>query len=220
MMIPSPSTGRPNREPSTLRRDALDAYFDRIGAVPLLSRSDEIAIAKRLERAELDIARALVRARPATRELVCIADELCAGTVYIREVTRRTIDQGDDDVAERTRILSIFEPIRELVRIERHGGRTVPPTRAIARAERALAELRPARALLDRVIGVLGQDPSDEQGPGAPALASDRVARHEILVSIRDDEREVVRARGELVSANLRLVASIAKKYVHRVRRR
>ena len=178
MMMPSPSTASPNREPSTLRRDALAAYFDKIGTVPLLSRSEEIAIAKRLEGAELDIARALVRSRPATRELVCIADELRAGKVYIREVTRRTIDLGDDDVAERTRILNLFGPIRDL--------------------------------------GVLGQDPLDQQGPGAPALAPDHLARREILVRIREDERRVGRARAELVSANLRLVASIARKYVHR----
>ena len=216
MMMPSPSTASPNREPSTLRRDALAAYFDKIGTVPLLSRSEEIAIAKRLEGAELDIARALVRSRPATRELLCIADELRAGKVYIRQVTRRTIDLGDDDVAERTRILNLFGPIRDLMRIERRGGRRVTPTRAIARAERALAELRPARTLLDRVIGVLGQDPLDQQGPGAPALAPDHLARREILVRIREDERRVGRARAELVSANLRLVASIARKYVHR----
>jgi RNA polymerase primary sigma factor len=128
------------------RSDSFTAYMARVGDSPLLTYAAERELARRIENAERAVARALFRC-PASRDvLVEIAEDLAAGRIKAREVTRRpmSLNDGDDEQSW----LSVFA---ELVRsLDVVGGSTPAPAAGVDRLDRALQALRPTRALLDR----------------------------------------------------------------------
>src|ERR1700722_14248274 len=141
--------------------DSVDSYFRQIASAPLLTREGEIALARRIEEAELEVAYILLESRPAVRELVGLADDLEAERIRPRDVTRNAAE--DDPVAEaaaRTLLLKQFLPIRALAnslartrpsRARSRWQRTpsTPATATMKRARASVAELRLSRAAID-----------------------------------------------------------------------
>jgi RNA polymerase primary sigma factor len=180
--------------------DAVRAYYRKLGRVPLLTREGEIALARRIETAEASIVRALVRSRIAVRELSAMGEELGAGRLRAREVTRNPADEEDEEAAS-ARLLQLFAAVHDLERALRKSGQPVAKKRAAARA--SLEEMRLTRAALVRVLGRLRR----AEGRGELSATSTT------LSVVRAGERDADRAKAELVEANLRLVVSIAKKH-------
>ena len=166
---------------------------------------------QRIEQAELALAFALVRCPLAVRELSRVADELRAGSLLLRDVTRRPTGDSDEGGAHRGPIEGAFEAVLQLDRTygRRSSERSVEVTRA--RAQRALEDLRPSRLLLDRVVRTLRTHLDEDCEPGSAPLEPDALER--TLAIVGKCEREVNTARAHLVAANLGLVVSIAKKY-------
>lgn len=180
--------------------DSVRAYYRKLGRVPLLTREGEVALARRIESAERQIAVALVAAPAAVGELYAIGDDLRAGRLRAREITRNPADEDDEDAA-RARLVELFGPIDSL-------------QQAIARRERALAgrrasacasldEMRLTRSVLTRVVTRMRES----------ADGSDARELRGALAAVRAGERDADRAKGELIEANLRLVVSIARKH-------
>ena len=192
------------------------SYFSKLGEVPLLTREDEVEAAKRIERAELGIACALVRCPLAVRELSRVAEDLRAGTIRAGDVTRRSTGGGDEEDADRGAARDTFKIIVRLDRAYRRGAGERALALSRAHAQRMLKELRPSRVLLDRVVRMLQRHLVEDSEPPRARLAPRTLdAVRATLAIIRDSKREVERARAHLVAANLRLVVSIAKKYVN-----
>ena len=61
-------------------------YLSEMGTVPLLKREQELAIAKRIERGQIKIQKAISRSPIAVTELLQIGEELEAGTLNIRDL--------------------------------------------------------------------------------------------------------------------------------------
>jgi RNA polymerase sigma factor (sigma-70 family) len=198
------------------RRTPVMSHISRLGPVPPLSRSDEVDVVRRIERAELSIAHCLVRCSLAVCELVRIADDLKAGRIGARAVTRRSVGDGVDEDAERAHTLAVLAPV---VRLARFDQRCVGwPELDLARdtAEKALEQLRPSRPLLDRVVTMLKTRVSSEPEPGNPPLSEvDLESVWQALAGVGEGERELERARAHLVAANQRLVVSTVKRYQH-----
>jgi RNA polymerase primary sigma factor len=189
--------------------DAIGAYYRKLGRVPLLTREGEIALARRIESAEADIVRALVATPVAVRELCEVAEELAAGRLRAREVTRSPVDEEDENAA-RGRLLPLFDPVQELERGARRRGATLSQTTQAKRraaACAALAQVRLTRTVLLRVVARMRDGVHGERS-GEPR------ASKSALAAVRAGEREADRAKAELIEANLRLVVSIAKKHV------
>jgi RNA polymerase primary sigma factor len=183
--------------------DSIRAYCRKLGRVPLLTREGEVVLARRIEEAEARIVRALVASPEAVAEIVRIGEEVRAGRLRARDVTRNPADEEDEDTA-RARLLELFDPLVDLERTLRQAraeGKAPAPRRATAHA--ALTEMRLTRATLMRIVARIR---SAEASDGGRALAA-------TLAAVRVGERDADRAKAELVEANLRLVVSIAKKY-------
>src|SRR5436853_2667529 len=66
--------------------DPIRVYMREMGVVPLLTREQEVSIAKRIERGQKRAEKAIARSPIAVVELFGIGDELAAGGLNIRDV--------------------------------------------------------------------------------------------------------------------------------------
>lgn len=74
--------------------DSVRVYLREMGMVPLLTREGEIELAKRIERGELAIRKALSRSRLITNFLVQTRDRINAGLLPVSEVLQSTEPQA------------------------------------------------------------------------------------------------------------------------------
>jgi len=186
---------------AALSDDALVGYYRKLGRVALLTREGEVELARRMETAERAMLESMASSHAALRELCAIGQELRDGRLKVRDVTRLTIDEEqpeDGQVLART--------VKGLLRAGRaaEAGRARPDARLIGE----LLGLRLSKRTVDRVVAKL-QEVRDVASPGGSTAR----ATEETLRAIHRSEREVQRAKGQLVEANLRLVVSVAKKY-------
>ena len=250
--------------------DPVRTYLRKIATVPLLTREQEVALAKQLEAGGLRVLDAVSGDAASVTELVELGRRLRSGEIAVAEVIAAP-DADDDPDEDRTRV------IRQIDRIERtaRGRRTargaarltqafaelglndsVVSTMAtkvkerVARVQAALTEIAecearagarapelrqlerearrsPARARL--FATKLGLTVDDLTRANAQIAACTRKIRHlekmggasaaeqrRTSHAIREGERMIELARSALIEANLRLVVSIAKRYVNR----
>jgi RNA polymerase primary sigma factor len=258
--------------------DPVRMYLRQMGTVPLLTREQEVSIAKRIERGQIKTHKVLSRSPIAIAELLKIGDELEAGTLNIRDVVsfsdQAEVAEEEDKTDEYLRWT--LEGIQNVKKFSQQAFKEWEKLRAeqqlargkrnkkILRARRKLARLRldiaqeirqlklkeSARQRLIDAIGAahkevrsaereiqkytekLGQKrikPEQEKDYKRhlnaakrrlkQVEADTRLAPIEIKRSyqaIAASEAQTIEAKRELTEANLRLVVSIAKKYINR----
>jgi RNA polymerase primary sigma factor len=68
--------------------DPVRMYLREMGTVPLLTREGEVAIAKRIERGQLQVLKTISRSPIVLKELMAVADDLRKGTRSIKEIVQ------------------------------------------------------------------------------------------------------------------------------------
>ncbi len=206
----TPPAATENAEPL----ESVDAYFQRMSRVQLLTREGEVALAKRIELGERTVLEALVDSTLACGEFARIADELKKGKVRVRDLVRNVDDEEAQDAATIARVGRAFG------RAGRYGEtmatlpvRTTKARRAELDVERTkvihdLEAYRVDRPIIDRITKRLRLTLKAQ-----PELR-DPIQR--TLLQVHVGRREADRAKGELIEANLRLVVSLAKKHTNR----
>src|SRR5207248_1572816 len=66
--------------------DPVRMYLREMGTVPLLTREGEIELAKRIERGQRSVSKALSRSALVVREIIQLAEEVRNGTVLVRDI--------------------------------------------------------------------------------------------------------------------------------------
>lgn len=173
--IPKPSSDAP--------ADALELHFRKMAEYPLLTHEGEVALARRLERADLGLARALLESVDGRAALRDVAQALRDREVKMEDVERNPTCETSDELA--SRLDRITSAASRGPRPRTFGLRLHP--RTVRRIEDELA----ARAVAE---------------PRNTKLRStvDELARL---------RREADEATAEFVRANLRIVVTFARRY-------
>jgi RNA polymerase primary sigma factor len=112
--------------------DPVRMYLRQMGRVPLLTREQEVSIAKRIENGQIRANRVISRSPIAIAELVKIGDELEAGTLSIRDVVafseQADIDEQEDRGDEYLRLT--LEGIQKIRLLSRQGQKEWEKVRA------------------------------------------------------------------------------------------
>jgi len=235
----------PEIDPAATSLDTVGAYLNTIGRVPLLSREQEVELAKEIESGRQLLRDEMFSLPLAATYVTAICRALRTGEVDSRAILED--DQSDQGPSfdERVRILiKKGEQLEELVRARRR--RTSAAGREAAQRDIA-AHLR-GMELSDRhVAAIMGQvlDASDAVRRHQRVLAkrAQRAGEHnkakineaqaalkeieetvgaptegigEIMTRVRAAQARIEAARQRFVEANLRLVVAIARRHAHR----
>ncbi len=188
--------------------DLVQAYFHSMGNITVLTRAEEIELAKRLEEGK-SIIRDLVSTLPLYKQ---IESEVAAEYEGEEEAETLEFEEVDRSVEILNRTLSKLDDLMEKIdaaesEIARYG--TLKNLQKLMR-EKKKKGINPVRlsALAQKVRADLRKIES-EAGTGIEELKSrwDRISRARALVE---------EAKNELTTRNLRLVVNIAKNYVNR----
>ena len=184
--------------------DAVTTYFEQLARVPLLTREGEVDLARRIEDGERRVLRAIVGSTLGARELAEIGRALRGKKLRLRDVTRATVDEEAEDEEKQVRaIADALERAGHVLRSKRVSARI--------REEivEALLGVRLTKRAFDRVVLHLRTTRRN-------APVSRRRPLDATLAAIRAGEAAAETAKASLISANLRLVVSIAKRYRNR----
>jgi RNA polymerase primary sigma factor len=225
---------RPSASPA---EDPVRLYLKEIGKVSLLKASEEVAIGRRIEAGQIALRRALGRVPFATTRLLDLVDRVRSKEIPLDDVILLP-EGGEPSPSEVRSSLAAFARVRRLEReIERlqtalGDKRRSKTTRAnynkwIAQNRgsiQAVLENLPLKpALGDQLVGEIRElvKRMDAAGKSRSELRQlERTAglsRKALLASLSEIEghdRVVRQAKKELMEANLRLVVSVAKRYL------
>ena len=135
--------------PGTLEKtnDPVRMYLREMGTVPLLTREGEVEIAKRIERGQLRVMKAISRSPIVIREIVGLGEDLRRGVRNIKEVVTFDEEELTEEIlqsrvrATATRIDVILKHQKKIAALEEkyeHSGEAGKDAKAKAREQRKL----------------------------------------------------------------------------------
>ncbi|HEF5869960.1 TPA: sigma-70 family RNA polymerase sigma factor [Burkholderia cenocepacia] len=191
--------------------DPLALYMRRMHAVPLLTREGEIVLAREIETGRHQVLHAIAGYPPAVGALL-----------ERHRATGTTGSPDDDDDATGAPAPARYDALDAAVSALRaalhaHGSRSADYRDArnhVAALLGSLAWVPPAVDDASRVVRALAAARDDSSAGDAARF--DAVARRALAAALSDGQQKVRDATQAMLEANLRLVLSIARKYLNR----
>jgi RNA polymerase primary sigma factor len=238
---PIPDESRAAPESCAYLSDPLQLYYRNLGRFPLLTREQEIALAKRLESAKLNVLQLLSRTTIASAKVMELAGELqpaMASQPGIRKESGEDAGISSEEIARTQqnlmhRIIGYLEKHEIKYRKARQGDRILIRKKIFACLQRIKFSERQVDELIASVKKVLRlMEEARSSGGHFSNEASLRKTRtplfgleaqyltniaalREIVALIEESSAEILDVKQQFVRSNLRLVISIAKKYSH-----
>ena len=136
--------------PGTLEKtnDPVRMYLREMGTVPLLTREGEVEIAKRIERGQMRVLKAISRSPIVIREIVALGEDLKRGVRNVKEVVVFDEEELTEDVVQ-TRVRATVTRIEALVKHQKKIA-GFEEKLAAANSKTSQKELRKTRWLIAR----------------------------------------------------------------------
>ena len=159
--------------PGTLEKtnDPVRMYLREMGTVPLLTREGEVEIAKRIERGQMRVLKAISRSPIVIREIVALGEDLKRGVRNVKEVVVFDEEELTEDVVQArvrstvARIDALVKHQKKIAQLRREAGCGEQQDQPEGTAQAALADCaREGIRIADRAR-------TEVHGPGAQAAA-------------------------------------------------
>ena len=134
--------------------DPVRMYLREMGTVPLLTREGEVEIAKRIERGQLRVLKALSRSPIVIREMLAMGEDLKKGVRSIKEVVTFDEEEITDEILQ-NRLNEFTGKIDDLAKAYKKAGQMRRKVRGTLAEEETREDYRRSRRHLARaVVGV------------------------------------------------------------------
>ena len=202
--------------------DPVKMYLKQMGSIPLLSRENEISLAKRIEDAEIKFAESLYMSAYARKEALKAVNRVLNEEINVEDVIK-------DELERRSKLIDELVSIKEAVARSRVGTEKSAVTLAQFKLTAAFNESVVARIknMVERIEKIERALKGKKNTPETKKIREEKAKLLKDLgqtVKVVKSQLRVVnlrqskfnKAKKLLVEANLRLVVSIAKKYINR----
>lgn len=207
--------------------DPVRLYLKQMGQIPLLKREEELALAKRIEAAEIDFKRAVLAFRASKPYIIKVLNDICKNEVPHEEYIKEDFQVRDDVERTMKRLNSILRRLKN----------SKPAQDMVEVMMDVKLTTSTVEAMLDGIESNMREHDRLDREVKKLKKMRDKVKEKEVIQKMKLIERELneplkeifnrIRdarkkhniynvAKKELVAANLRLVVSIAKKYTNR----
>ncbi len=206
--------------------DPVRMYLRQMGQIPLLTRQEEIELAKKIEDAEADLKLSAYQAQAVRYEVLELGRKILNGEVNLESILEGE-QEGKIDQAKR-KLKNLIQKLRASRKNSSHIELLVQFNLNVAIVEKIIATLRSKLRELDenrRQIARLKKNKvnrprvkelEDRSRQIITELGEPESKLLETFKGIAKKEKSLSHAKKALVAANLRLVVSIAKKYTNR----
>ena len=208
--------------------DPVRMYLRQMGQIPLLTREEELELAKRIEADELEFRKLIFESAFAKWHILDFTEKLLKHEENVEEYIDEELKFRDNNpktlkrlasLSKKLRVVKKTSVIQELLLQVRVATNIIEDIfkeirNAVTRIDKIDREIERFRRKRDRLA--IGKLLKERRSVLRKFGEKSYEALKERYFAIRKKENKYQRAKKELVEANLRLVVSIAKKYTNR----